>query len=445
MDEYGGSPYASDWSLGATLGSMGIIFVGEIPADLSQPYTPPPGWEWGFGIVPAPDPASYVTPHPVESTPVPPGSVVTEPPTTPTVIGDGGSTDPGGLSTPPYYGGPEDLPPPDFDAPPVEQPLPTEPPAASLPATVPPPIEGELVGPDIVYHDYEGYDQLPDPRDNFPDPPKRIIEGEAQRVPSYDTPFPFSLPPIITRRLGPIGAAVSIWDFSEDVRRRLGDRFPPELSPIPQITIPPPSVSLPEPTFPSTPDPPYTPEFGRPDVPDVVVVTPPEPLPAPSVPRSLQTPRPRGILRPIWPALGALAPILRPKHRGRGQPRQAIEQILQTFFEANPVTPLPASHASETLPRGVTIPSTIEAPEDLTAPLGTPVPLPGPFGPLQFLTPTDTTEDNDRCKCKKNEKHEPDPSDVVANVKVYKRRMSNWSLKNLNRGTKAANALKRFL
>lgn len=406
------SPYGSDWSLGATLGAEGIVFVGEIPADLSAPYTPPPGWEWGFGIVPPPDPSTYVTPHPVEAAP-PAVDVPAD-----------------------QQGGPEEIAPPDFDAPPIEQPPPTEAPPPSLPETVPPPLEGEIVGPDIVYHDYEGYDQLPDPRENFPEPPKRIIEGELDR------PFPFSLPPIIPRRFGPFGAAASIWEFSGEVTRRLQKRYPPlppEIGHIPQVTIPPPVVAFPEPAAPPTPEP-YALDFPTPAPPEVIVVTPPEPLPAPAVPRSLQTPRAPGISRAIGPALAGLASILRPIRRRRGQPSERFLQNFNLAPELNFPQPLPQVRPDPLSPAWPQ-PGT----DPLTPPSSTVLPLTqtGTFGPLQMFTPQQTKED-DRCRCKEN-KHEPDPSDVVANVKVYKRRMSNWSLKNLNRGTKAANLVRKFL
>jgi hypothetical protein len=49
------------------------------------------------------------------------------------------------------------------------------------------------------------------------------------------------------------------------------------------------------------------------------------------------------------------------------------------------------------------------------------------------------SQQQDRCRCKKcDEKRKRQLSDKVAKVKPYDRRMSVYSLKNLNRGSKAA-------
>jgi hypothetical protein len=297
-----------------------------------------------------------------------------------------------------------------------------------------PPIEGELVNPDTFYHDYEGYDTLPGFGD-IGDPAKRIIEGEVEQPGQLEQP-PWWMGPVVRgigrAVLGPIGGALpSIIEAGMPEILGSGELpFPP----IPQVSIPnPPDPQLQWPDFGDFPTP-EVPELARPEVPDVVVVSAPAPQSLPA-PRSSQTLPKQFAQNPaFWGLLGGLAPILRPKHRRRARPSPSnLENFLGQ--EINPLTPLPSSHAIETLPRGATPPATLEDPFD----------LPGPFGPLQFLTPTETTTDDERCKCKKNEKHEPDPSDVVANVKVYKRRMSTWSLKNLNRGTKAAKLLQRFI
>jgi hypothetical protein len=93
-----------------------------------------------------------------------------------------------------------------------------------------------------------------------------------------------------------------------------------------------------------------------------------------------------------------------------------------------------------TPPRGDPISDPLTPPRD--APIGSP--LTSPFGPPSFFASTPEQTDEDKCRCKER-KHPRDPSDKVANVTQYRRRMSNWSLKNLNRGTKAAKVLQRFL
>jgi hypothetical protein len=62
--------------------------------------------------------------------------------------------------------------------------------------------------------------------------------------------------------------------------------------------------------------------------------------------------------------------------------------------------------------------------------------------PLPFAQPQPARE---RDRCRDCRKHNRKPSSVVANVKVYKRRMSQWSLDNLNRGKKAGRAVKKIL
>jgi hypothetical protein len=45
--------------------------------------------------------------------------------------------------------------------------------------------------------------------------------------------------------------------------------------------------------------------------------------------------------------------------------------------------------------------------------------------------------ERDRCEeCEEDRERRRKPSDVVARVKQFSRRMSQWSLDNLNRGTK---------
>lgn len=339
------NPWApgEDFAAGAALGAIGVIYVGQIPADLSQPYTPPPGWEWGFGIVPAPDPATYVTPHPAGGpedqpppvdfdTPPPPPP----PPVPPTPVEAGGDIDyefqgdnplvptlpgepgppeqpvyagppvifqpgpPDPLEEPPLYasgaeGGPEDTAtPPEFDTP-----LPSAaPPPADVPVVVPPPLEGEMVNPDVIYHDYEGYDQLPGFGD-IGDPPKRIIEGETINEP-IDA-LGRIIGAVARAILGPYGSAIGP-ALAPEVLGSGELPFPA----VPTITLPEPApITFPEPTLGTTPDL-GMPVFGQLPVPDVIVVTPSSPVYQPQPTRSSQTLPSPSPTRAVWPIVGAL-------------------------------------------------------------------------------------------------------------------------------------------
>jgi len=425
-DSYSGgdSPYAWDWSAGA-FAPPGVIWLGEIPLPVAQELVAQGGWD----VIGQPLPSMPSMPSTSPPAPTSPPNLSLPPP-----------SEPGAVSPPPSSGsdegGPEEAAPPDFDVP-----LPSEPPPVQAPVEVPPPIEGELVGPDIVYHDYEGYDQLPGFGD-IGDPPKRIIEGETQPPGALEQP-PWWFGPVARRVgrviLGPYGS-VAGQVIEATLPEVLGSGELP-FPPIPRVDIPTPQVTR-WPDLPPLPSPPE-PALSLPPLPDVVVVTPTSPVYTPSPPRSSQT-LPQIAKNPaIWGLLGGLAPILRPIHRGRARTSSPISQIANfpQPAEVNYPQPLPRANPDPLSPPWPT-PGT----DPLTPPRETPVTSTqtAPFGPLKMYAPTQTDED-ERCRCKKNEKHEEDPSDVIANVKVYKRRMSNWSLKNLNRGTKAAKLLQRFI
>lgn len=354
--------------------------------------------------------------------PTPPGEP--GPPSQPIYAGPPEIFQPG----PPDQGGPEDVrTPPDFDVP-----LPREAPPGQPPATTP--TEGEYI-----------------PRGSPPPPePRPPIEGEYEKferrvrkkklpriknIPRRDIPAPPRLPPVppiirVPRLPGPAGI---IMDAILNPSVLGGGPGIDEVIVVPPVSIPEPRVTLPEPTSPPTPAP-AMPDFGRPDVPDVVVVTPTAPLPSFPAPRSSSTvPRAR---RVIWPALVGLASILRPIHRTTSTPSASFANF--PAQETNPVTPLPRRFTDPLTP-----PLPTAGTDPLTPPRATPVPSAasspfGPFGPMALKT--DTEEKRCRCKkckkCKEN-RNRKDPSDKIANVKVYRRRMSNWSLKNLNRGTRA--------
>jgi hypothetical protein len=70
-------------------------------------------------------------------------------------------------------------------------------------------------------------------------------------------------------------------------------------------------------------------------------------------------------------------------------------------------------------------------------------PIPTPLtpinaAPLPFAQPLPNLnlDPEERCECEEGEKREPNPSNVVADVQPYMRRMSQNSLDNLLRGNK---------
>jgi hypothetical protein len=395
-DSYGrAGSYGTDWALGATLGAQGIIFVGDIPADLSQPYTPPPGWEWGFGIVPAPDPSTYVTPHPLDPEreldpdeelrqsppapepddypePYPPGGqpnpLIPNPSTEgPPVVPERGPGppvlfDPG----PPAAGGPEERAPPDFD-----RPLPSEPPPGQFPSR-PPPIEGEYIprGREYTIWDDEGWPQY---------------GWGDRRQREFDAPSPWWP---IARRVG--GIVLGPWG---NVATRVIEAGLPEVlgsgelpfPPIPPVTMPePPRITLPEPTSFPIPDP-AIPGFDRPTPPEVITVTPPAPVYQPAPTRSSQT-VPSSTSVP-WPLIGALlGSLLSPRRSRWRQP----SPFASTFTD--PLTPPPGEFFPGTTPQPLT-------------------PVQGdtlPSAPPAQLPPQQLTQE-DQCNCQSRGKQRKKP------------------------------------
>lgn len=244
------SPYAADWSLGASLGSVGIIFVGEIPAE-DVPDLLEHGWEWNFGYGPAPtfplfgsaEPAIPLPPDPVlvPPTPMPPGPL-------PEPINDP-IFDPHTPAAPPEL------------TPPGEPVLPPEPIFEPNPPGTMPPIAGE--------------------------PPLELPP----------------VAPVVGIGLGEIliGIGGLLWPTPT---------APPEVDSgfgIPPVTIPPPSVALPEPTSPPTPTV-AMPDFQIPTPPEVIVVTPTAPNPE-APPQTMAPPDPAPEPNPrIWPIIWPFAP-----------------------------------------------------------------------------------------------------------------------------------------
>jgi hypothetical protein len=307
----GDSPYAGDWSAGA-FAPPGVIWVGEIPLPVARELV-----DQGWTVVGQPLPPLDSGPERtlpddpgIINVPGGSGSEVELHDWPDTVITPDMEVPPPGIFDPDqlpypfdlpqpimaYAGGPEDTQTPvDFDIPLPGLEVP------NVPATQPPPLEGELVGPDVVYHDYEGYDQLPG-YDYAP--PRRIIEGERIWERGIWT---------VLGRIagGPVGSVIR----GIGVPETLGSGQLP-FPPIPAVILPfPPPITFPEPTSPPTPDP-YIPGFQRPDVPEVITVTPPAPAYTPQPTRSSQTVPSTGTSTRAfpWPLVGALVGLLIGRH-----------------------------------------------------------------------------------------------------------------------------------
>lgn len=243
------SPYAADWSLGAVLGGLGIIYVGEIPAE-DVPDLLAHGWEWNFGYGPAP---VFATAEPAPALPPPPDPVLVPPTPMP----------PGPLPPPAND--------PVFDPhTPMPVPEPTTPPEPVLP-------------PEPIFE--------PNPPGTMPP-----IAGEP----------PLELPPVapvIGIGLGEIliGIGGLLWPTPT---------APPEIDSgfgIPPVSIPPPSVTLPEPTSPPIPSV-AMPDYQIPTPPDVIVVTPTAPNPQ-APPQTVAPPEPAPEPNPrTWPVIWPFAP-----------------------------------------------------------------------------------------------------------------------------------------
>lgn len=487
------SPYAGDWSAGA-FGPPGVIWIGEIPLPRAYELVAQ-GWEVvGQPLPPippvdvAPPPPSdidIVTPPPpdaetggVHEAPpdfnVPPGAA--RPPDVhhdEDVTPDPTQTTAGDPTFPPAYGGPEEPPPPaDFDAPPqLEVPTNenTQPPAL-------PPLEGEYI-------------PRADPGESAT-APRPVIEGEAESY-SYPSRIPGTpsggVPPLSRQRgimekdlaqprpLYPYGrippgidSPLPPIDVERIILRGigrivlgpwgsvLGDALAPEVlgsgempfPQIPQVSIPAPAVTLPP--LQSWPDEPPVPEIDHPPVPDVMTVTPEDSWPSdPAVPTTTSAnaptmtplPAPTQTPGPIpwWALLSGL--IIGRATRARPGQGLASTPIPRPILpgEINPTTPIPRARAD---------PLTPPAPLPGTDPL-TPVDpglLPSPStqvadgGYSSLYTPQDTEERRCRCKkckkCKDKKQRAKRPSDKVAHLLPYNRRMSEYSLENLRRGTR---------
>ena len=399
------SQYASDWSIGETLGSIGIIWVGEIPLPTARDLVAA-GWD-------------------VVGAPLPPPDVAQPPPDV--------AQPPRGDSAPPTdLGGPEETAPPQFD-----QPLPQEAPPVNAPALPPlegeyipaapsepppmepqPPIEGQydVFGPRNPY-DWRKARRTAAKRERIfgPNPANKRPPPLPERPPPADIPEMPRLPRLPLPRI-PGPASVIIDAILNPTVPGSGELpFPP----IPRVEIPPPTVALPEPTFPELQPP--APELNSPPVPDVVVVEAPAPT-APAFPKpAWQIPRSAQIGIGLG---GLLAPILR-RFRRPGSPN------LQNFLQNQPQPLAPPDPLSPPPPMPGTDPLT---PTNTNL-----LPSPQPAGSMMPPpTPPATSEDQCHCqKCKRcddRKRRKQLLSNKRASVQPFTRRMSVYSLKNLKRG-----------
>lgn len=385
-DYYGGGPRTDDF--------------GGDPNHIISPIWPP-------------EPGVYLPPNQIpdfsEPDPVEPGVIVP----IPNPITSYGNP------SQPIEGGPEEAGPRvDIDGPSLE-PRDTQPPQIG-------PIEGEYIprprqGP--VIFDDEGFPEFgydrEGPYTRRQIDVDRIVERAIMRG--------------IGRMIGgPLGGAIGPV-FAPEI---LGSGEMP-LPPLPQVSIPAPVPTLPNPSF-GMPSPPE-PEIDHPAVPDVITVTPedlwPDDAPAPIAPvqtSAPSTPAPLPTSHPWWQLLSGLIVGRATRPRNRPIPRGATGPGLSLLPEINPTT---------TLPRTTADPLTPPLPTPGTDPL-TPaepgaLPFTQPFAGGSFASSTPTETDTDRCrcrKCKEPKKRKRSPSLKVASVHPYQRRMSNYSLKNLRRG-----------
>lgn len=214
------------------------------------------------------------------------------------------------------------------------------------------------------------------PRRRLPNPkrtPRRVAPPRRLPIPS---PIPFPAPRVPSPRRSPgpdIIPPVKIpWPPPRPTPRPVPR--PPAPEPVPRTAPPNPIPPAPSPTFPT----PRTAPLPQPGP-----ARAPAPAPSPS-PSPMPRPMPRPFVQP-WPFV---FPFPR-----RAQPDRPYRRFV------NPLTP--------NRDPGVGL------------------------NPLPALNPA--RERDDDCNCNENE---PWPSNVVARVKSYGRRMSQWSLDNLNRGTK---------
>lgn len=275
------------------------------------------------------------------------------------------------------------------------------------------------------------------PRDRRP----RLLESEGllawQRP--RTTPRPDRSRPRRGPRFKP-GRDPFVWPR----RRRKADE--PLRRPVPRVPRPPPIRKVP----------PHVPDWTSPFPPSPRKLPPPrpapskQPLPVPpvTIPRTApktpppKTPAPTVPRMPIpgFPPApgspGSPAPMPRPIPRGRPAP-QPVPRVFPVPLPLPRSSPDPRRF-SVPLPQPLPEPAPSPAPAPNPLPFANPLPSPAPapltrfnLDPLPFLNPQ---PDSERDRCEDERERRRKPSNVIARVKAYSRRMSQWSLDNLRRG-----------
>ncbi len=241
---------------------------------------------------------------------------------------------------------------------------------------------------------------------------RRIIEGEV-----VQTVGGIAMGPIIE------GIGGVLWPSSVEP----GTVFPKtKLPPIRQPTFP--EATFPQPKI-AQPKAPPSPELGPlPMPPEVITVTGQKPA-------RTRLPKSRSKLKKVSRAApwGLLGPVLRPILRGRPAPRPS-----SFFSPPSPLTLPTPSPTTTTTPRPLVptdplTPPRIPGVDPLTPRLTSLNPLPLPSG-QGFLAPQTPTDQDECRKCEERKKQRRRPSNVIADVGKFKRRMSQNSLDNLKRG-----------
>lgn len=195
------------------------------------------------------------------------------------------------------------------------------------------------------------------------------------------------------------------------------------------------------------------PGMPPPQLPPVVIENP---IPRPPRPEMPRAGRPEGLGAPLPPIPRAPAPIPRgasprpgqrtaefllsaffTRRRSRWNPQAALTQLLPRLVSpspgANPFVPISPQPGPNPLP----FPTPSPSPTPQTP--FTPTPTPSPSSPTAPLTPFSLTQlqfaglGQDPCQCETTRRPKR-PSDTIAKVTPYPRRMSQNSLDNLRRG-----------
>lgn len=270
--------------------------------------------------------------------------------------------------------------------------------------------------------DWEPFPRVPIPR-RAPRPP-RIPRRRRRTAPTEPPPRPSpswpNVPPPPFRWPDEV--------FPERPLERIPQPERPELPDIPRppgIDLPPPQppgFELPPPNLPS----PIGPgdEISREPLPQYP--PPGAPQPPPSAPAPIPRPIPRGARMPQpGPAARAWPWALPWPFTRTSTPRPTITDLWPQPSPAPESPPQPLPFSPPVSPNDTAPPQ--PQPQPSTPPLTT---IDAGALPWPLLEPA---RERDRCRC---DNPEPNPSDVVARVKNFARRMSQNSLDNLRRGTR---------